>query len=50
MESSFRKKYVPELVYLLFVFPTQKAENCKMLSEKSAKINAESKKLSEPYQ
>lgn len=33
-----------------FCFQQQKAENCKKLSEKSAEINAESKKISEPYQ
>lgn len=33
-----------------FCFQQQRAENCKKPSEKSAKINAESKKLSEPYQ
>lgn len=33
-----------------FCFQQQKAENCKKQSEKSAEINAESKKLSDPYQ
>lgn len=32
-----------------FCFQQQKAENGKKLSEKSAKINAESKKISDPY-
>lgn len=51
MTVTFRERNISLNWFTYYLcFQQQKAENCKMLLGKLAKINAESKKISEPYQ